>query len=114
MNTRVKQKWVEALRSKTYKQGKYRLRCINDSYCCLGVLCDLYLKEKGGEWQEDKTDMIPCYSFQECSAMLPNKVMEWAGLNNVDPVVYSDVRISRINDNGNGFDKIADLIEQEL
>lgn len=41
MQTEIKQKWCEALRSDKYKQGMYALRNSNDEYCCLGVLCDI-------------------------------------------------------------------------
>lgn len=37
-------KWISALRSGEYKQGKFRLKRINEGgscqYCCLGVLCE--------------------------------------------------------------------------
>ena len=34
-------KWVEALRSGRYKQGKGALCYNKDKYCCLGVLCEV-------------------------------------------------------------------------
>ena len=37
----IKQKWVAALRSGDYKQGRGYLRTIDNEYCSLGVLCDL-------------------------------------------------------------------------
>lgn len=49
-------KWVAALRSGKYAQGRNFLRRIStehgtpDAYCCLGVACDLYAQDKGGEW----------------------------------------------------------------
>lgn len=47
MNPEIKTKWVEALRSGKYKQGKKSLRSREgDKYCCLGVLCDLYAANK--------------------------------------------------------------------
>jgi len=39
-----KKKWVAALRSGKYKQGKHRLKQTDikgDSYCCLGVACEI-------------------------------------------------------------------------
>lgn len=36
------EKWLDALRSGDYKQGQYQLyNDLNDTYCCLGVLCDV-------------------------------------------------------------------------
>ena len=40
MDAQTKAKWVEALRSGKYKQGRGQLR-LGDTYCCLGVLCDI-------------------------------------------------------------------------
>jgi len=39
LTKKLKQKWIKALRSGKYKQGKERLyNEEEDSYCCLGVL----------------------------------------------------------------------------
>ena len=38
MDKKLKAKWVKALRSGKYEQGRYMLRH-NNEYCCLGVLC---------------------------------------------------------------------------
>ena len=38
MDKKLKAKWVKALRSGKYKQGREYLYA-NFSYCCLGVLC---------------------------------------------------------------------------
>lgn len=40
MNKALAMKWVKALRSGKYKQGKTFLKK-GDKYCCLGVLCDI-------------------------------------------------------------------------
>jgi len=40
MDAELKEKWIEALRSGKYEQGRGFLRR-KDKYCCLGVLCDL-------------------------------------------------------------------------
>ena len=40
MKKEIADKWVEALRSGKYKQGKSALKK-DDSFCCLGVLCDI-------------------------------------------------------------------------
>lgn len=43
--------WIKALRSGEYKPGKLRLRREN-TFCCLGVLCDLARKDGGDDWKE--------------------------------------------------------------
>ncbi len=42
LSPELKEKWLEALKSGNYKKGKNILyNDINNSYCCLGVLCDV-------------------------------------------------------------------------
>jgi len=41
MNPRIKQRWLDALRSGEYKQTMENLQDMN-GFCCLGVLCDLH------------------------------------------------------------------------
>jgi hypothetical protein len=41
MEQELKDKWIAALRSGKYKQGKYQLRDSDNCYCCLGVLCEV-------------------------------------------------------------------------
>ena len=53
---RVK-KLVEALRSEEYTQTTGTLHNL-DGYCCLGVACDVFLKETGiGEWSNTREDI---------------------------------------------------------
>jgi hypothetical protein len=40
MDKKLKAKWIGALRSGDFEQGRQRLKC-GDSYCCLGVLCEV-------------------------------------------------------------------------
>lgn len=42
-------RWVEALRSGDYEQGRNRLRDMENRFCCLGVACDI----NGIEWFPD-------------------------------------------------------------
>ena len=46
MKAELKTKWIEALRSGKYNQGRRALVTNQGSYCCLGVLCDVMGKEK--------------------------------------------------------------------
>jgi hypothetical protein len=41
MDADIKQRWVAALRSGHYKQGRFDLRFVDNTFCCLGVLVDL-------------------------------------------------------------------------
>lgn len=111
MNDNAK-KWVAALRSGYYKQGKGYL-CKDNHYCCLGVACELFI-ESGGEL--DKEEISPgTFAYEEYPTTLPEKVKDWLGL-----APYSNVRLNfygdlvRMNDeDGKSFTEIADFIESE-
>jgi len=99
MKKRVLTKWLKALRSGKYKQGRGALCQIDkkgaESFCCLGVLCDLYNKEqkrnkKRGLFTEDvhQEDSLVCSLdskaqivrvYDECDGTLPDKIIKWAG-----------------------------------
>jgi len=139
MNKRIKTKWVKALRSGKYKKGVGQLAQTfydkenmfhHETFCCLGVLCDLYDKEKKQErsWNEEYVG-------------LPEEVQKWSGLYSYDPVVKFDkdkfnknyelddskphfistpiTTLSILNDHvctvrKKGFNMIADVIEKQL
>lgn len=42
MRPKVKKEWIAALRSGDYRQGRGQLRSEDNSFCCLGVLCNLH------------------------------------------------------------------------
>ena len=68
MPKEIKDKWIAALRSGKYKQGKYRLE--NDGgYCCLGVL----QKVVDDKVERDKDDIALC---------VPS--FEWLEKNNIN------------------------------
>ena len=113
MNPEIKAKWVAALRSGEYKQGRGQLRS-EDLFCCLGVLCDLHAKETGSEWRGEAHD---------CSQGTPSRrVVDWAQLGAMNPYVEvggaRDV-IAAHNDGdervpARTFAEIADAIEAQL
>lgn len=125
MNPSVKAKWVEALRSGWYTQTDGTLKQGN-SFCCLGVLCDLYLKEHKdtpSKWNPVEPDGDEFHAFDEagCSSsttQLPSQVRDWGGLVSSDPRVEDrngTLRVlSVLNDDGETFDSIAGLIEAQL
>ena len=130
MNPEVKQKWIDALRSGEYEQGKEKLRSVS-GYCCLGVLCDIYAKETNTEWKfrgNEETNLQPqdYWYFGDQSEFLPEFVMEWAGLSLNCPLVEIDVEIdvedhwisndglADLNDSGYNFNDLSKLIEQQL
>jgi len=61
MNKRMKTKWIKALRSGRYKQGRGRLKTEKGSYCCLGVLnkvCKLGAYENFGSLDLDQLKKV--------------------------------------------------------
>lgn len=121
LNPGVKAKWVTALRSGDYRQGTLRLRWRGtgrDTYCCWGVLTDLYRKETGnGEWQGDS---VSGYLFvdgdQEDSCGPTENVCKWAGVSIKDQSNFGVIgHLMGMNDeHKNTFPEIADWIEENL
>ena len=113
MNQQVKTQWLDALRSGKYQQTRGRLHDYT-GFCCLGVLCDLYLKEINSEWEHYPLEHS--YRLFDESCTLPKEVVDWAGLQDTNPFIPSKkVDIASINDEGeSSFCDIADIIEEQL
>lgn len=110
MNAEMKQKWVEALRSGKYRQGKNYLNA-NGAFCCLGVLCDL---SGEGKWVPDKDvelagvqKYVVNVRFNGNRACLPVEIAEKYDVHNPGPLIT-------MNDGGKTFAEIADYIEANL
>ena len=83
--------WARALRSGKYPQA-YGTLCKLDAngniegFCCLGVLCELAVKDGAPvEVRDNKESYFRNYSNQ--TGHLPNSVMSWAGLTDSNPVL---------------------------
>lgn len=126
MKLEIAKKWVAALRSGDYAQTSRRLRN-GDSFCCLGVLCDLYSKEtRTGEWVT--LDTAPMYEFKigpgrglshRADGGLPYVVQEWAGVYLALPEVRTGhappLMFHILNDDQKfSFNEIADVIEANV
>jgi hypothetical protein len=111
MKKAIKAKWLNALRGGKYKQGQGDLK-YDGGHCCLGVLTDLYVKERGlRRWPSDWAVL----------GELPEDVAKWAGLRSLDPKCGTKLLLSQHNDgkeadgsDGKPFTEIADLIERRL
>lgn len=116
MNADIKAKWLEALRSGKYAQGRKYLRRINDDgdrFCCLGVLCDI-IKPSG--WGNTamiygSSEKIIAYTAGDMSAqgVPPTSFLDEIGL---DSGIARD--LARMNDRGDDFEVIAKAIERDL
>jgi hypothetical protein len=117
MNLEVKEKWVSALLSGDYKQGEGYLRD-EDKFCCLGVLCDLAVKDGVIDPPFKATSGIYLYDGEN-SAFLPEKVSQWAGLDSDNPIpnvprVEDQNSLSGYNDDGIPFNEIAQIIKDYM
>lgn len=115
MKLDIADKWVKALRSGEYKQGQQFLCKVGEtgkeSFCCLGVLCDIYQKEVGD--LEIRPGSYFRY-YDNCSGYLPEKVKNWSGIAS-DRGYRGQHKSSllSLNDDAVSFEHIADIIEQE-
>lgn len=118
MKKSVAKKWVKALRSGEYKQGKGRLVDRNDNFCCLGVLCNI-APDSLGEWVSNNKYVNWEFKDNEGETDLllpPSKIIEWAGMNSFDGYVLypTEISVAEMNDDGASFDEIADFIEKNV
>ena len=131
LNKKVKKKWIKALRSGKYNQGRHGLKVTKTYYivgnngqrfkekhsvfCCLGVLCDISRKELGIKWNEGVLGKVHAFP--------PKEVIVWAGLEpkqtrddllgawEFQPPLFQ--KLAEMNDSGASFAKIAKVIEEE-
>lgn len=116
MDPKIKQQWVAALRSGEYKQGAgalHRFSEAGDTYCCLGVLCDLAVKASVCRRYMDEDGIYHYGHASHNDTYLDSSIVEWSGLDGYNPKVEGR-RLAELNDKGFTFDQIADLIEWGL
>lgn len=95
----VKEKWLAALRSGSYKQGYEQLVSNPDEgfrYCCLGVLADV------------------CSAWPRVAG---NEVLKDSHLGEDDYLLLDEdtqAELTKINDAKVGFPAIADYIEEQV
>jgi len=78
MDKQIAKMWVDALESGQYEQGKEYL-CAKDQYCCLGVLCELYIKQTGNDIRGPGV-YDDCVKYDNEACVLPQCVIDWAGI----------------------------------
>jgi hypothetical protein len=114
MNKEFKKLWIEALRSGEYQQGTSALNA-NGKFCCLGVLCEVFIKQHPGAIDVVERDGKTRYGAS--CVYLPFEVMQAAQLSVKSPQVeYFGIyrTLAELNDNEMPFSKIADLIGEQL
>lgn len=123
MNPEIKTRWVAALRSGKYKQGRRVLNRNDQEFCCLGVLCELAVEDgivtkvpfhpEGATTPMDyRGPTDPNSDNDRNTTLVPDAVQQWAGVR-LNPGVNGRP-LSSMNDNGMDFNTIADYIEEYL
>lgn len=124
-NFKPVRKWIMALRSGEYTQGKGFL-CVldngNPTYCCLGVLADAVVPGSWGDpvelrdpLKEEKGAKVTARSFsadRRGSWVFFLDIEDWEryGLSHL----VSQTHLSEMNDQGRSFEEIADYIENAI
>jgi hypothetical protein len=119
MNEAIRDKWAAKLESGQYYQGRGGLR-LGMTYCCLGVLCELFREETGdGEREQVYQGEGQAYRFiargTKDTIMLPVAVRDWAELPDVNPHLDPDDPqgfAAYLNDHVMNFREIAALVRQ--
>lgn len=136
MDEEIKNKWIDALRSGKYKQGKTALLRETEEgcvHCCLGVLCEITHTPKFqlngfgkglfsfGEEEDEATNtgflppsVLKKTGMQEASGVIPTDKLDYVNKivmqSNLKPAhSYS---LSGLNDSGWTFEQIANVIEK--
>jgi hypothetical protein len=114
MDAAVKARWVAALRSGRYAQGRRMLRSRDDHYCCLGVLCDLVAPQDwtrpGNVYLHEGGDTEPATEVW-VAAGLPR--LGWHGVQDA-LIRMNDGSEEMLEPSGASFAEIADWIEANL
>ena len=114
MKRDVMKKWVTALRSNKYKQGK---ECLlkDGKHCCLGVLCEIYNKDRTRQGKNPIKTYIndeKLVRFGRESAVLPETVRRWAGMHSKVGWLPCSNHLAGLNDLGVKFKTLANKIEK--
>jgi hypothetical protein len=77
MESKIRDQWVDALRSNEFKQGYCYLKNNNDEYSALGVLAELAVRKKVGQWVKP----APILSFSPKISKFPYRFELIQGVN---------------------------------
>ena len=132
LDPKVKQLWVDALRSGKHNQAR---QCLYDpdknAYCCLGVLNQLFLDSHGWEWEVDEemgmhqgSDEFPSYGCRDWAfpdAQAQRTANSDDSISKGEEVYYGctatklgNTSLHELNDTGHSFNYIADIIEEQF
>lgn len=115
-------KWVAALRSGDYKQGRSALRTVRssgDSFCCLGVACEAAIRDGVAvPYAMTEGSGHGYYGMAGTAGALPEEVRDWLGIGDHANIVWGSGDTPdaiTANDLSHWtFDEIADAIERHF
>ena len=115
MKPAMKKAWVKALRSGKYRKGKAYLRrkgAKYDTYCCLGVLCDVNKVRWRSkvQWRAPDGFYIGYYKVSGAIGSLTPSRLKQFGLSHAT----QNTLISANDTKGWSFNRIATWIEKNL
>ena len=124
MKPELKARWIAALRSGKFKQGRNFL-ARNNEFCCLGVACEVFKDDIQLKVTETKDlDLRNHYKMYEGSKYaLPTRLMEYLELSGSGAEFPSPIKVGihkvaspiGLNDTlGFTFAQIADIIEEQF
>jgi hypothetical protein len=108
MKRSIARAWTKALESGEYEQTKGALRR-GDKFCVLGVLCNLHAQAHPEIAAKEKVKS----RYMGYGSLLPNEVVEWAGMNSNDGYITYNSHLVNMNDiAGNTFEEMAQVIRK--
>ena len=123
MKKEIAEKWVEALRSGKFNQGRnYLKRTTGEeaTHCCLGVLCELHNElneetiEESSMWLGEVGNKDSIHTFDGATGALSITVQHWAGIKTDNGSVGGYCLTTMNDDAENSFAEIADFIEKNI
>lgn len=118
MKKEIADLWVKELRSGKWEQGT-RYLCKDQKYCCLGVLCEIALREGVDILKKAKNvddELYYVYGKDRAISILPGEVMNWAEIatfvGNYTGSYTDELSLTEQNDSGKTFEEIAEVIEK--
>lgn len=122
MKEDIKNRWIAALESGKYLQGKDWLKYEDTNankqfHCCLGVLCELAIEDNVLEAsklaQGESKYSLKIHSIDDSTKTLPIKVRDWAEMQSIDGgyIHFKRQTLAALNDSGKTFKEIAETIK---
>lgn len=118
----LQKKWIQALESGKYTQGRGKLKEKTSAngtcaYCCLGVLCEIIAPEKFTLPKPNESPLTLlgvqvnpsnayCFGDPNRNSFPPTEILNQVGLDDDDAWI-----LAKINDDGYSFQEIANKLK---